>query len=581
MAPQQCLEPDKAFGILCSPVPHLFGRNTPIGDDDGISIRTAISAVEMRLPDLTGSSHISDSQRFVREHRRLLASWTRRVPPEILIYIFIQCLDPVRLSPPWYLSHICHYWRELALHTPQLWTRIPLPCLLNRSRVAEALFAFMPEYIARSKDQAIIFRWEGNWDPLLLDEDDEFEDPLCGHANAILDILIRHAERWGSVSIVSGRWTQRFGQQLAQLHNRLTRLYHIGLDIEGFQVTSTGVFRVTPQLRDVGLYLAADQGSPQSLLNFIQLSELKRLKFELPISAPLSYLSFCNKLVVLDLEFFGPGAVTSGPEKINLPNLRHLRLSSSRDVSAEHFEVITSPVLEDFRTSCGIGELGPFNSLVRFLERNAKSLKCLTFAYPPHIPNASRLNLILLPFHRLVHLEYLKLHFRYIDVVPRLLHLISQRTTPLRRLHTLHILLDDRYHLGCARSKLLSADLNALVRWAETPNSGSSLRHIEIISGQGNDVWALLDVLEGWCNEDRDEEDMYFIEIEELCQVKLQHICYPFPFFNTDSVIVDTFNEAKTQVILECLDTMELEVVDDVKILFVSVLSTSLESIFV
>ncbi|EKM75567.1 hypothetical protein AGABI1DRAFT_132106 [Agaricus bisporus var. burnettii JB137-S8] len=568
MPPQKVLDlsSDKPFGILRTPVPNLFGHNTSIGRDDVISIRTAFSAVEMRLSGLVDSSHISDSKRFVREHRKLLSSWTRRVPPEILILIFLHCLDPVRLSPPWYLSHICRYWRELALHTPQLWTRIPLPTLLNRSRVAEALVAFMPEYIGRSKDQAITFRWEGNWDPRMLDEDDEFEDPLCGHADAILDLLIQHAERWGSVSIVSGRWTQKLAQQLAQLYYRLTRLYHLGLDIEGFQVTSTEVFRATPRLKDIDLYTTVDQGTLQSFPNFIQWDELQRLKFELPTSAPLSFLSLCNKLVVLDIEFFGWEAPTSGPDKIILPNLRHLRFNSSLDSSVEHFEFFISPVLEDFRT-CRIPEAEPLNIFVRFLQRNAKTLKYLTFGSSQHIPpsNALRSSLTLLPFPKLVHLEYLQLYYPYFDTVPSFISTISQETN-FSRLHTLHLLLNNDYHLDYSRSKVLSNDLNALVRWAETPDSGSCLRHVEIISGQGSDVLDLFYLLEGWYIEDQDHEIIRFVK-EELCELKLRRI-YSFPFVNTDSIIVDVFNESQTQGVSDCLDTMELEIVNDVKLLY-------------
>ncbi|KAF9012943.1 hypothetical protein BDZ89DRAFT_921735, partial [Hymenopellis radicata] len=55
----------------------------------------------------------------------------RSIPNELLIEIFHHCIpktyhgeDPDVVDPrgaPWLLTRVCHRWRELVIHSPQLW----------------------------------------------------------------------------------------------------------------------------------------------------------------------------------------------------------------------------------------------------------------------------------------------------------------------------------------------------------------------------------------------------------------------------------------------------------------------------
>lgn len=58
-----------------------------------------------------------------------------RLPPELLSEIFLQCLEVNTVSnrpthrvvehkDRWTVTHICHYWREVALRCPSLWSQI-------------------------------------------------------------------------------------------------------------------------------------------------------------------------------------------------------------------------------------------------------------------------------------------------------------------------------------------------------------------------------------------------------------------------------------------------------------------------
>ncbi|KAK7018501.1 F-box domain-containing protein [Favolaschia claudopus] len=56
------------------------------------------------------------------------------LPPEIVSEIFLRCIPPYPLYPPFagpgsptILTHICRQWREIALSTPHLWRAIAFP----------------------------------------------------------------------------------------------------------------------------------------------------------------------------------------------------------------------------------------------------------------------------------------------------------------------------------------------------------------------------------------------------------------------------------------------------------------------
>ncbi|KAK0462131.1 hypothetical protein IW261DRAFT_199876 [Armillaria novae-zelandiae] len=83
---------------------------------------------------------------------KTILSPCRRLPNELLINIFIRCLSARdQLDSPsnpgafhWTLSHVCRKWREVAICTPEIWSRIHLDFVhdwfLTGSRIHEAAF---------------------------------------------------------------------------------------------------------------------------------------------------------------------------------------------------------------------------------------------------------------------------------------------------------------------------------------------------------------------------------------------------------------------------------------------------------
>ncbi|CAL1713947.1 unnamed protein product [Somion occarium] len=81
-----------------------------------------------------------------------------RLPPELLSEIFWFHMVSICHSPNHYLTcqdawikvtHVCHYWREVALHSPRLWTRISVSGL-DSGRAGEL--------ISRSKNASLTVR---------------------------------------------------------------------------------------------------------------------------------------------------------------------------------------------------------------------------------------------------------------------------------------------------------------------------------------------------------------------------------------------------------------------------------------
>ncbi|TCD65759.1 hypothetical protein EIP91_002243 [Steccherinum ochraceum] len=82
-----------------------------------------------------------------------------RLPPEILAQVFLHCIVPVAIGgyacPPshkWLkVSHVCHFWREVALGTPGLWTHIHVRGLATTLECANA-------FLDRSRQSMLTLR---------------------------------------------------------------------------------------------------------------------------------------------------------------------------------------------------------------------------------------------------------------------------------------------------------------------------------------------------------------------------------------------------------------------------------------
>ncbi|KXN92704.1 hypothetical protein AN958_06982 [Leucoagaricus sp. SymC.cos] len=240
--------------LLRSPVPHLLQSNKSISEEECNLIRNAITRVhaEVALLEEIESAEPHNEmvyrrrlacEEFLANHEALF-HWTRRLPPELLINIFL-CFTESGSLIPWKISHVCRKWRSLALKTPELWRKVPLKYLfLSDKPLQRHYLQFLrDDYLKRSKNETIAFAFR------------------FGHASSarLYPILLEHVERWGDVRLGihqngAMEHISTLQTQLAGLKGRLRSLYSLKIIVAGSASFPLDVFKSAPRLK----YLVID-----------------------------------------------------------------------------------------------------------------------------------------------------------------------------------------------------------------------------------------------------------------------------------------------------------------------------------
>jgi hypothetical protein len=133
-----------------SPVPEILASNTIPSPDQIQAVHESLSTAQTNLSRLDQEinkteahlSRLSETrdalQAYTTEHLAVVAP-CRRLPPELWAEIFIRCSKGLKrtLAPavrdtfdpksgPLLLTHVCSWWRVIAISTPALWTSIRL-----------------------------------------------------------------------------------------------------------------------------------------------------------------------------------------------------------------------------------------------------------------------------------------------------------------------------------------------------------------------------------------------------------------------------------------------------------------------
>ncbi|KAJ7263596.1 hypothetical protein B0H12DRAFT_281727 [Mycena haematopus] len=234
----------------------------------------------------------------VLQHKIAIRS-IRRLPPEI---------------PPWHLGHICQYWRDVALASPDFWSDIVI--MKPNDYPVEKLQALL----ARASNSALKFR---------------FWAPNVGRRNPrvkeLLQTMVGYGDRWISASIAINPtdW-----DLLAPLQGRIPLLRHLRIDVsdfEGFYQNPAAAtvseelsdpFEVAPALRDV--ILEDMSGLPHSII--LPFQQLTRLTVTDTQDAITALLPTAPNLEVASLNFVGD--YSDSELYLVLPRLRRLYTSS-------------------------------------------------------------------------------------------------------------------------------------------------------------------------------------------------------------------------------------------------------------
>ncbi|KAK7060815.1 hypothetical protein VNI00_000548 [Paramarasmius palmivorus] len=334
------------------------------------TIKAAIMALESKRNGV---------KKKMERYRSLLAP-VHRLPPEILVQVFVECCDENELRqkfvPPAYaISRVCGRWRELALSTPRLWSSLMIN-FYNWKGQGSRLASLTQEFIDRSRTM-----------PLTLDLNfgDAWDAEDVGHIVPALDGLKGHCTRWQSVELDLVPWIM--DSQLVDIMRNVPTLEHLGLSSDGFDLEPefTNNFGTMPSLQS--LVVPSIFSSPNQLA--IPWWQLKKL--ELRCTTIRGIMAFIASSTNLEHLTLSGDYLTDGVIQGNFtiaPNLQSLELHPSRPENLpQFFDHVTLPKLSSLEI-WGSLPLGPgahpvydMTSVMDLVSRSSCQITSLLFSW--------------------------------------------------------------------------------------------------------------------------------------------------------------------------------------------------------
>lgn len=275
----------------------------------------------------------NDAKLHALQHRCILSP-IRRVPPELISEIFdLVCGGEAGKRLPWYLGHISRSWRHTALSLGHLWSSVTVDLRLSKTDV---LLASMEEQLRRAARVPL---------------DVHFPHVYTNMDAPLLDLILRHSNRWGSLCLSRRRrlphhtavldWLRPVEGHLEQL---------VRLEVPHYWITIPDIFSTAPRLREVILTDQHLSESPPSIP--IPWQQISHYRGTYGSERQLEILEQSPNLLECALGFRGALGVVSNITP-TLPYLRRLTLDPHTAVRN-----ITAPVLEDlFLSSSTLREL--------------------------------------------------------------------------------------------------------------------------------------------------------------------------------------------------------------------------------
>ncbi|KAJ7511596.1 hypothetical protein B0H11DRAFT_1952175 [Mycena galericulata] len=256
------------------------------------------------------------------------------IPPEIMSEIFVFCYasnPPQGIvggnvgaphNIPIYLTHICASWRHLALHTPELWSSVTLCFNELRVQSTRAIIEFTDAWLAKGLPGKLTLHID-------MDFLYDFHNNAIDKA-PIMRLIVERAGEWQKLSVT--RCPDSMAKELIMhmTQNSFPSLEEI--ELHTFASISDILFQPLtplPRLRRVHFRTWRLPSLPHELtFLFLPWHQLKALVIATPVSglASLTQLAHCNELVTLELYIICD--VIGGLERITLPVLSELCLTS-------------------------------------------------------------------------------------------------------------------------------------------------------------------------------------------------------------------------------------------------------------
>jgi hypothetical protein len=212
------------------PVPHLLNNNVVPSPSETKLIQSALSVVRHDISRLDNEiNRVQTLLPILLHNRHLLRRYyycqqtifapVRRLPPEILSLIFLECLTFYHNGEVVYPSRkdillfgqICRYWRDVATSTSRLWSTLSIDL---RAWNIDRELELMSTWLARSGGA-----------PLSLELNGYFETM---EAHPITNAILAHASRLYSLAIQAPLSTIQFSERHGTTSSAIfiTRMVH-------------------------------------------------------------------------------------------------------------------------------------------------------------------------------------------------------------------------------------------------------------------------------------------------------------------------------------------------------------------
>ncbi|KAK7472285.1 hypothetical protein VKT23_000405 [Stygiomarasmius scandens] len=311
---------------------------------------------------------------LLKDHKSLLSP-IRRVPSEIWMQVFIQCLPDTEYIawrpdfPPFILMSVCSHWRNLVMTTSQLWASLSIH-ILPKSDWRKLLNVFS------SRSGQLPLNLAVQWYPSRFHREQEpFE--------AYIPELATSSHRWRSL-------------QLSVPETSLRLLFDHALpQLEVLELCSQASARSWAHIRAPNLckltFSSVYVGVPSQSLSWPHLNEFNS-RSPLMIHEVLAIFSSCPSMQRCCIHVHGePHGLGSDPVRIaRMPRLESIALVCTR--SAPHilhfFDALDTPVLHSVELTSPAGihappshrpVLWPKPYLLRLTDRSGCRIRKLVF----------------------------------------------------------------------------------------------------------------------------------------------------------------------------------------------------------
>jgi len=324
-------------------------------DNEIFRLQLALDELKLKRTEL---------DRFSSEHELLLSSPIRSMPPEILSNVFIECLPAVvediknHQRAPSVLARVCSLWRNVAISTPQLWSKL---------KVANEPYSIL-------SNAALVATWLGRTGGCPLDI-----NLLCSSdPKPLLAAITPYADRCRNISFAGSK---SFVTDIGVVKHRLSSLKNLELNFwYDLLAESVDTFEDAPQLCSLRLKYGVD---PFVLkLPWTQLTDFRLLAAYYTLDQCLEILSHTINLATCELRLEGSALRETRP-LIQLPRLHTLQIYMG-PTHGGLFDHLILPALchLGYKDDSGVW---PHSEFISLLSRSSCSLRTLSFRFS-HTP---------------------------------------------------------------------------------------------------------------------------------------------------------------------------------------------------